>query len=221
MFDTAQQEKEILLRLIQGDELAFEKIYRLYSPRLYGKLLKLLKSVPQTEEILQDVFLKIWEYRASIDPEKSFRAFLFKIAENKAYDFFRKAARDKKFEAELIALSTVNYMALEEFVADDEKSVLLENAINKLPPQRQQVFRLCKLEGKSYKEVSELLGISLSTISDHIVKATKSIRDHLESYNKCCVGSCYYIMVDFISQYLSFKKILTQSRGFFWIVRNS
>ena len=188
MFDTPQQEKEILIRLLQGDELAFEKIYRLYSPGLYGKLLKLLKSVPQTEEILQDVFLKIWEYRASIDPEKSFRAFLFKIAENKAYDFFRKASRDKKFEAELIALSTLNYMALEEFVADDEKSVLLENAIHKLPPQRQQVFRLCKLEGKSYREVSELLGISLSTISDHIVKATKSVRDHLESSNSVVLG---------------------------------
>ena len=174
--------------MLRGDELAFEKIYRLYSPGLYGKLLKLLKSVPQTEEILQDVFLKVWEYRASIDPEKSFRAFLFKIAENKAYDFFRKAARDKKLEAELIALSTINYLALEEFVAGDEKTVLLENAINKLPPQRQQVFRLCKLEGKSYREVSELLGISLSTISDHIVKATKSVRDHLESSNSVLLG---------------------------------
>ena len=178
-----EQEKEILLRMLRGDELAFEKIYRLYSPGLYGKLLKLIKSVPQTEEILQDVFLKVWEYRGSIDPEKSFRAFLFKIAENKAYDFFRKVARDKKMEAELIALSTLDYLALEEFVAGDEKSVLLENAIHKLPPQRQQVFRLCKLEGKSYREVSELLGISLSTISDHIVKATKSVREHLESSN--------------------------------------
>ena len=214
MFDTPQQEKEILIRILQGDELAFEKIYRLYSPRLYGKLLRLLKSVPQTEEILQDVFLKIWEYRASIDPEKSFRAFLFKIAENKAYDFFRKAARDKKLEAELIALSTLNYMALEEFVADDEKSVLLENAINKLPPQRQQVFRLCKLEGKSYKEVSELLGISLSTISDHIVKATKSIRDHLESYNSALLDFANYIMVDFISQHPVLKNIRLKQRIF-------
>lgn len=183
MFETTEQEREILLRMRQGDEFAFEKIYRLYSPKLYGKLLRLIKSIPQTEEILQDVFLKIWEHRTSIDPEKSFNAFLFKIAENKAYDFFRKAARDKKLEAELIAVSTLNYIALEEFVADNEKLIFLENAINKLPPQRQQVFRLCKLEGKSYKEVSELLGISLSTISDHIVKATKSIREHIESHN--------------------------------------
>jgi RNA polymerase sigma-70 factor (family 1) len=188
VFETKFEEKEILLRIQQSDELAFEKIYKLYSPKLYGKLLKLLKSVPQTEEILQDVFLKIWEYRASVDPEKSFSAFLFKIAENKAFDFFRKTARDKKLEAALVALSTVNYTALEEFVADDEKSVLLENAINKLSPQRQQVFRLCKLEGKSYKEVSELLGISLSTISDHIVKATKAIREHLETYNSALLN---------------------------------
>ena len=173
-----------MLRMMQGDELAFEKIYRLYSPKLYGNLLRLLKSVPQTEQILQDVFLKVWEYRSSIDPEKSFRSFLFKIAENKAYDFFRKAARDKKLEAELIALSTVNYTVFEEFVADDEKLILLKNAIDKLPPQRQQVFRLCKLEGRSYREVSESLGISLSTISDHIVKATKSIRDHLEIHSR-------------------------------------
>ena len=157
VFDTGQQEKEILLRLIQGDEQAFEKIYRLYSNRLYGKLLKLLKSVPQTEEILQDVFLKVWEYRASIDPEKSFRAFLFKIAENKAYDFFRKAALHKEFETELIALSTSNYTMLEELIGDEEKSVLLEKAINNLPPQRQQVFRLCKLERKSYNEVSRII----------------------------------------------------------------
>lgn len=188
MLDTGQQEKEILLRLIQGDEQAFEKIYRLYSNRLYGRLLKLLKSVPQTEEILQDVFLKVWEYRASIDPEKSFRAFLFKIAENKAYDFFRKAALHKAFETELIALSTSNYTMLEELMADEDKSVLLEKAINNLPPQRQQVFRLCKLERKSYTEVGQLLGISLSTVSDHIVKATKSIRTQLEPYNNIVLG---------------------------------
>lgn len=199
MFETNDTEKEILLRLIQGDEQAFEKIYRLYSNRLYGKLLKLLKSVPQTEEIVQDVFLKIWEYRASIDPEKSFRAFLFKIAENKAFDFFRKAALHKAFETELIALSTSNHTMLEELIADEERSVLLEKAINNLPPQRQQVFRLCKLERKSYTEVSQLLGISLSTISDHIVKATKSIRTQLEPYNNIVLGLA--IMVYFVNNF--------------------
>jgi RNA polymerase sigma-70 factor (family 1) len=184
LFESTQQENEILIRLKQGDSQALAEIYRLYNPRLYGRILLLVKSVPQTEEILQDVFIKVWEYRASINIEKSFGAFLFKIAENKVYDFFRKVIRNKKLEAEYIALATIDYMALQEFTEDDEKAVLLETVIKALPPQRQQVFRLCKMEGMSYKEVSEYLGISLSTISDHMVKATKAIRSQLEIHHK-------------------------------------
>ena len=176
-----QDEKDILLDLIEGSKIAFEQIYSLYSRRLFARLLKLVKSESQAEEILQDVFLKIWENRRSIDPEKSFRSFLFKIAENKVYDFFRKVTRDKNMESQLISLSTANHTIIESFMSGDENLTILQKAIEDLPPQRQQVFRLCKLEGKSYKEVSELLGISVSTISDHIVKGTKSIRDYFDN----------------------------------------
>jgi len=183
LMSTPIQEKELLMALHQSNQLAFEKIYHIYSPRLYGKLIKLVKSEAHAQEILQEVFLKIWEYRKSIDPEKSFRSLLFKIAENKAYDFFRKASRDKNIESELISAYTNNYTDIEELKGGDENLGLLEKAIESLPPQRQQVFRLCKLEGKSYREVSELLGISVSTISDHIVKGTKTIRQYFESNN--------------------------------------
>ena len=174
------EEKNILSELLEGSEHAFEQIYRLYSPRLFGRLMKLVKSEAQAEEILQEVFLKIWEHRNFIDPEKSFRSFLFKIAENKVYDFFRKVAREKNMESQLIALSTAQYTVLEGIMSSDDNLPILQKAIEGLPPQRQQVFRLCKLEGKSYKDVSALLGISVSTISDHIVKGTKSIRDYFD-----------------------------------------
>ncbi|MGZ5190290.1 MAG: RNA polymerase sigma factor, partial [Flavisolibacter sp.] len=140
-----------MIALHKGDQLAFEKIYRVYSPRLFGKLIKLVKSEDRAQEILQDVFLKVWEYKNSIDPEKSFRSFLFKIAENKAYDFFRKAAREKDRGLELIAAYTDIHSTIEEFMSGDENLNILEKAIESLPPQRQQIFRLCKLEGKSYK----------------------------------------------------------------------
>src|SRR5215211_296009 len=142
--NTAHQEEELLIALSQGSEKAFEEIYHLYSPRLFGRLMKLVKSEAYTQEILQDVFLKIWDHRAAIDPEKSFRSFLFKIAENKAYDFFRKAARDKERESELIALATAEYTIIEELKSDEDNLAMLQKAINGLPPQRQQVFRLCK-----------------------------------------------------------------------------
>ena len=183
MLNLSQQEKNTLIELREGNERAFEKIYQLYSARLFGKLIKLVKSEWHAREILQEVFLKLWEHRKSIDPEKSFRSFLFKIAENKVYDFFRKAARDKNMASQLIALSTTNYNSFNLVDSDDEHLAILHKAIEALPLQRQLVFRLCKLEGKSYKEVSDSLGISISTISDHIVKGTKSIRDYFEKNN--------------------------------------
>lgn len=172
------EEKAFLLLLQQGDEYALEKIYKIYSSRLYGSLLKLVKSETEAQEILQDVFIQVWDNRQSIDVEKSFRSWLFKIAENKVYDLFRKIARDKKRADQLMAIAISAYSHIEEDFLKKENMAILQKAIESLPPQRQQVFRLCKLEGKSYKEVSELLGITVSTISDHIVKATKSIRDH-------------------------------------------
>ncbi len=186
-------ERELLSLLLTGSEQAFEKVYKLYSSRLYGNLLKLVKSEAEAKEILQDVFMKIWDNRQSIDIEKSFHSYLFKIAENKVYDFFRKAARDKKKVAQLIALATTEYISGEEIILADGNAAILEKAIESLPPQRQQVFRLCKLEGKSYKEVSELLGISVSTISDHIVKATKAIRGYFEDNEQALLG--LFVMV--------------------------
>ncbi len=170
----------MLLLLKKSDEAAFKKIYELYSSRLSGYLLKLLKSETLVQEVLQDVFLKTWHNRQNIDTEKSFRSYLFRIAENLVYDLFRKAARDKKLKAEIISNASEYCEHVEEQMFAKENLHLLQNAVDALPPQRRQVFRLCKMEGKSYDEVNKLLGISTSTISDHIVKATKFLRAYLD-----------------------------------------
>ena len=176
-------ERELLSLLKQGNEQAFEKIYKLYSSRLFGNVFKMVKSETTTQEILQDVFIKIWNNRASIDLDKSFRSYLFRIAENKVYDFFRKASRDKKIQAQLFATATEEYEHIETMIHRKENALLLQRAIDSLSPQRQQIFRLIKLDNKSYEEVSRQLGISVSTISDHIVKANKAIREFIFTHN--------------------------------------
>ena len=176
-------ERELLSLLKQGNEQAFEKIYDSYSSRLFGNVFKMVKSETTTQEILQDVFIKIWSNRASIDLDKSFRSYLFRIAENQVYDFFRKASRDKKIQAQLFATATEGYEHIEEMIYRKENALLLQKAIDSLSPQRQQIFRLIKLDNKSYDEVSRLLGISVSTISDHIVKANKAIREFIFTHN--------------------------------------
>lgn len=172
-------EKELLLLLRQGHEAAFEKIYKLYSPRLFGNIYKMVKSESIAQEILQEVFIKVWNNRTGIDPERSFRSYLFRIAENKVYDFFRNASRNKKMQSCVLLIAAEHYDHIEELLLRKENNAVIHKAINSLSPQRQQVFRLCKLEGKSYAEVSRELGLSVSTISDHIVKATKTIRKYL------------------------------------------
>ena len=171
------QELTGLLRV--GDEYAFLELYNRYKFRITGNLMKLLKSEDLVEELLQDLFLKLWDTRAQLDPEKSLRSYLFKISENMVMDVFRKAARDKRMQVKLRSAQTETYSHIEEKIFSDQDNSLLQQAIDKLPPQRKQVFMLCKIEGKSYKEVSELLGISASTINDHLLKANRFLKQQL------------------------------------------
>jgi RNA polymerase sigma-70 factor (ECF subfamily) len=172
-------EYEWLHRLQKGDEQAFKELYRLYSPRLYGNLIKLVKNEAIARELLQDVFVRVWKHRHDIDPKQSFRAYCFRIAENLVTDFFRKAACDRKLTEYLMRAASDHDLSTEEHIDFRESRDLLHRAMCLLPPQRRQVFELCKMEGRSYAEVSQLLGISTSTISDHIVKATRAIKKYL------------------------------------------
>jgi len=171
-------EKELLSQLKLGNEEAFEQLYHIYSLQIFKKLLRLVKQEEVTKELLQDVFLRIWEKREMIDPDKSFRAYLYRIAQNLVVDLFRRAAYDRKLLEHLIAATTELYNPIEEVSNLNDSNAILQHAIDSLPPQRRKIYTLCKIEGKSYDEVSQLLGISTSTISDHIVKATKSLKIH-------------------------------------------
>ncbi len=167
-----------ILALKTGDVHAFGVVYQHFSPRLYGILLKLVKSEEIAKELLQEVFLKVWRNRTVIDPEKSFRAYLFQIAENLACDFYRKVARDKQLQAKLTMAAIDTYNHVEEKLIDKEYRTIMQKAIEALPPRRRQIFSLCKIDGESYEDVARQLGISTSTIGDHIVKATRFIRNY-------------------------------------------
>ncbi|HMI02142.1 MAG TPA: RNA polymerase sigma-70 factor [Pedobacter sp.] len=175
-------EIQLLIALKSGDRSAFEKIYHSYSPRIYLNILKMVKSVDDAQEILQDVFVKVWEKRELIDPEQAFKAYLFQISRFTVYNFIRKVNLDKKLKAYLAHENSELYTHIEETIACRENDQFILNAIEELPPQRKQIYKLCKIEGKSYIEVGKLLGISSSTINDHIVKATKFLKDRHSSF---------------------------------------
>ncbi len=178
-FDLFIDEKELLNQLSAGNKKAFARLYELYSRALYLNLFKLMKSESAAEEVLQDIFLLIWEKRETIATINNFSSYIYRIAENKACDFFRKLKRDRKLHDYIREVASGEYAVVEDIILYEEESKLLNKAMENLSPQRKKIFFLCKIQGESYLEVSRLLGISTSTINDHIVKATRFIRDYV------------------------------------------
>src|SRR5690606_27930909 len=139
------------------------------------------KSREDTEEVLQELFLRVWNHRQSIDPDRPIKAYLFRIAENLVYDLLRKAAREKRFISNYLTYITENYPYLDKGDLDADTQVILHQAIDQLPEQRRKVFLLCKMEGKSYEEVSQLLSISIATVNSHITNAHAFLREYFRS----------------------------------------
>src|SRR5215216_5051177 len=99
-------ERELVFLLKSDDIEALEQLYHNYKTRLYRNILKIIKAEQQTEELLKDAFIKLWATRGDIDPTKPFRVHLFKVTESLIYDFFRKAALNKRNENQFINVAT-------------------------------------------------------------------------------------------------------------------
>lgn len=172
-------EQELLLQLQQGDQKAFTHLYRRYKDPLGYRLFQLLKNDALAEEVLQDLFLKVWEHRANIDPQQPFRAYLYRIAANLSYNLMNRASKERAILEQIIEGSTELYRHIEEQLFQKENEALLHAAIERLPSQRKKIFIACKIEGKSYKEVADELRISPHTVNDHIQKAMQYLRMHI------------------------------------------
>jgi len=193
--NNALEDKTLITRFQNGDKDAFTQLYATYSRQLYLNLVRLVKSEEIAAELLQDVFIAIWEKRDSIEIQQSFRAYLFRIGENKVTDLFRRARRDKILLSKIKKIASEHYSYIEEDMIAREDAAILKKAIETLPPQRRQIFELCKLQGKTYSEVSSQLGISTSTINDHIVKGTKAVREFLYSNKQYSIFLLLFILL--------------------------
>lgn len=169
----------MLLRLREGDEQAFVWIYRTYQNLIGYKLLRLLKSEALVEEMMQEVFLKVWEHRSSIVIDRPFKSYLYRITENMVIDLFRRARKEKVILDEIIAGNTELYTHIEEAIFKKEYASVLDKLIAQLPDRRQKIFMACKLEGKSYQQVAKEYGIATTTVNDHLQKAMHFLRSKL------------------------------------------
>lgn len=174
-------EQQLLVKLRDGDAVAFQHIYTIYAPRLTGKLMQLLRSEELAEDVLQDIFVKIWEIRTTIDLEQNFAAFLYKMAANRSKNVFRRNLYDELMRNQIG--QDTGYNPIEDAMNESEAKALLDAALNKLTPRQREVYTLHKLEGRSYQEISERLKISSSAINHHLQEAGKKLRMALKNHH--------------------------------------
>jgi len=168
-------EKELACRLIKGDIEAFNEIYRKYFHPVYCNALKITREVPVAEDVLQEVFITLWEKKATIDPERSLAGWLFIVCYHKSVNILRKKLRESLLYKELQAPEE-DYM--EEEIKFGTQWKALENALSCLSPQRRRAFELCKLQGKTYEEAAIELRISKYTVKEYLSGAIASIKEY-------------------------------------------
>ena len=194
-FTDKYNEQQLLGELKSGNEEAFTLLYHEYSGPMYYNVLKMVKDETLTEEIVQDIFTKIWQKREALNIEVSFASYIYRVAQNSVIDSFRKLSRNRELMAKFKKLSSCNYQHVEEEVCFKESDLLLQKAINTLPPQQKKVYQLCELEGCTYKDTAFRMDIGHQTVKEYLSKARLTVRTFLEKN----IDNPYALMVAFIT----------------------
>lgn len=186
-FIDIKYQEELLIQLRDGAETAFNALYHAYSKPIWLRILRLVKDKDVADELLQEVFINIWKNRQQIDPEKSFKAFIYTVAQNLVYNYFRKNASDSNLLQNLLLQSPQHYLNVEQLMEERELRRFLDEAIDQLSPQRKRAFILCKIEGRSYEEASKIMGVSTATINSHITQSLQFLKEYTLKHLKLII----------------------------------
>ncbi|RKD90330.1 RNA polymerase sigma factor [Mangrovibacterium diazotrophicum] len=173
-------DKELVIALSNSSTDAFKYLFDRYSQKLYHFVLSYLKSPSESEEIIQEVFIKIWENRGKLDSEKSFKSYLFTIAFNGIKRHFNKKMQEEKYKHDLIEWISDDRPDVEVKVEFEKLIEKLDRLIADFPEKRRVIFIQRKKEGKSINEIAELLAISPKTVKNHITEGMNSLRKSFE-----------------------------------------
>ncbi len=178
-----ESEIELIKAFKKGDAKAFEKLFQKYHKKLYSFLFHLLNSKEDTEEIIQETFLKIWETREHFWEEYPFESLLFRIARNTSLNYNRKRVNRVVFEKNVGFITHLSEESADQYLLFKETQDIIETILNGLPPKRKEIFLLQKVEGLSRKEIAEKLQISVITVDHQLFKANKYMKGEFEKFS--------------------------------------
>lgn len=172
------REKEALR---DGDYDIFRKLYLGYVDTLVRFLQPLVGTREDAEEVAQDVFLRLWENRAQIDPERNIRSYIFAWSRNLAIDRIRhRAVEERNHEVLRYLISDLDEATPEEVVMEKETELLVRICVEKMPARQREVFLLSREERMSDDEIAARLNVSKRTVQTHLYNARKALREALK-----------------------------------------
>ncbi len=181
-------EKEILQKIAEGDEGAFNILYQKISPIAYGVAVNLLKDSLQAEDIVQDIFVKLWSGRKTLPVVQNLENFVFILTRNAVFSYFKKVTLETKVLAAIKESTASNDTAAFHVTEEKEYQKILQSAISQLPPQQQQVYMLAEEKELSYSEIALSMHLSKETVKRHLALARKFIRFYVSNQLHPCVA---------------------------------
>lgn len=173
-----EKEMELVRAIKKGDKHAFRQLFEHYNKGLFRFLVSRGVDSDEAEDVVQQSFVSLWEKRASLDENKSLHSFLFTICLNRAKNVFR-------YQEKMDRLEVLPERGEEPSEADQSKKEIFktfDRAISDMPEKRRAVFELCFVEGLTYRESAEVLGVSIKTIENHMALALKSVRTAVKKF---------------------------------------
>jgi RNA polymerase sigma-70 factor (ECF subfamily) len=177
------KDEQLMNEIKAGNMLAFDALYNKYNRKIFNFAVSILKSTEDAENILQDVFLKLWLNRNNIEKGSSVRYYIFSIAYNSSITIIRERMKESRFFETLKRIQNIELDPVNLELEYKEMEGRLNEIIESLPARQKEVYILHKVEGLKYSEIAEKLNISVNTIENHMSRALKTIRERLGNYS--------------------------------------
>ena len=187
----------LVSRLRKGDERAFRTLYDTYHQRLYGFSLKFTHSSEDAQEVVQNTFLKLWEYRARLDPKRPLEPYLYQIAKNENLKYLQKVARNAPLREAAYQQMKSASSTVEQDVIFAEYEAIAERAVASLPPKRKLVYEMAHQQGKTVKEIAATMGISSQTVRTQLTQALQAIKVYLKQHADISFSLAFALLTRF------------------------
>jgi RNA polymerase sigma-70 factor (ECF subfamily) len=176
------EDKELYFKLRDGDERAFQFLFRKYYPAMCSFARQILNDSELAEEIVQDMFVKIWEKRETLNIETSVKHYFFRSVRNHCLNQLQHEKIKKQYASKVME-SAQQEIDPGQYYVEVDLIQRIERSIDSLPPKRQEIFRLSREQGLKYKEIAETLNISVKTVEAQMGLALKYLRDELKDFS--------------------------------------